>query len=124
MRTRKIVLGIGLLTSVAAALGCWWRLGERGTELRLQGTVEVQEVRLGSKIGGRVAEVLIREGDLVQAGQVLVRLEAPELEAQREQWQARVQAMTAALERMRNGARAEEKEAAEAAAEAAQRSEE
>jgi multidrug resistance efflux pump len=101
-------------------LGCWWLLGQRDTELRLQGTVEIQEVRLGSKIGGRVAEVLIREGDLVQARQVLVRLEAPELEAQREQWLARVQAMSAALEKMRNGARAEDREAAEAAAEAAQ----
>jgi multidrug resistance efflux pump len=103
-----------------AALGCWWLLAERDTGLRLQGTIEVQEVRLGPKIAGRVAEVLIREGYPVQADQVLVRLEAPELEAQREQLLARVQAKSAALERMRNGARAEEREAAEAAAEAAQ----
>jgi multidrug resistance efflux pump len=120
MKIRKIVLGIGLGASIGAALGCWWLPGEDGIALHLQGTVEIQEVRLGSKIGGRVAEVKIREGDLVQPGQVLVRLEAPELEAQREQWLARVQAMSAALERMRNGARAEDKEAAEAAAEAAQ----
>src|SRR5262249_8829082 len=93
---------------------------ERGGELHLHGTVEIQEVRLGSKVGGRVEQVLIREGDLVQPGQVLVRLEAPELEAQREQWLARVRALSAALEKMRNGARAEEREAAEAAAEAAQ----
>src|SRR5262245_53038782 len=119
MRICKIILGMGLVAAVAAASGCWWLLGERGTELRLQGTVEIQEVRLGSKIGGHVAEVLIREGDLVQTGQVLVRLEAPELEAQREQLLARVRAMSAALDKMRNGARAEEIEAAEAAAEAA-----
>jgi multidrug resistance efflux pump len=120
MRTRTITLGIGLVAAVAAASGCWWLLGERGTELRLHGTVEVQEVRLGPKVGGRVAEVLIREGDLIQAGQLLVRLEAPELEAQHEQWLARVQAKSAALDKMRSGARAEEREAAEAAAEAAQ----
>src|SRR5262252_3381569 len=111
MRVRKIILGIGLIASVAVASGCWWLFRERGSELRLQGTVEVQEVRLGSKTGGRIKEVLIREGDLVQAGQVLVRLEAPELEAQREQWRARVQAKSAALDRMRNGARAEERDA-------------
>jgi HlyD family secretion protein len=120
LRIRTILLGVGLVACVAAASGGWWLLGERDTQLRLQGTVEVQEVRLGPKIGGRVAEVLIREGDLVQPGQVLVRLEAPELEAQREQWLARMQATGAALERMRNGARAEEREAADAAAEAAQ----
>jgi multidrug resistance efflux pump len=120
MRIRKVIFGIGLVASLAAAAGCWWLLGERGTGLRLQGTVEVQEVRLGSKLGGRVEEVVIREGDLVRAGQVLVRLEAPELEAQREQLLACVQAKSAALERMHSGARAEEREAADAAAEAAQ----
>jgi multidrug resistance efflux pump len=120
MKHRKILIGIGMGAVIGCASGCWWLLGARDTELHLQGTVEVQEVRLGSKIGGRVAEVLIREGDLVQAGQMLVRLEEPELTAQREQWLARVQAKRAALERMRNGARAEVKAAAEAAAEAAQ----
>jgi multidrug resistance efflux pump len=120
MSIRKILLGIGVVVSLAAASGWWWLRGERGAELHLQGTVEIQEVRLGSKIGGRVAEVLIREGDLVQAGQLLVRFEAPELEAQREQWLARVQANSAALDKMRSGARSEEREAAEAAAEAAQ----
>jgi multidrug resistance efflux pump len=120
MRTRIILLGLGLVASLAIGSGCRRLLGDSATELHLQGTVEVQEVRLGSKIGGRVEEVLVHEGDLVRAGQVLVRLEAPELEAQREQWLARVQAKTAALERMRNGARAEDREAAEAAAEAAQ----
>ena len=120
MTIRKILLGIGVVVAVAAAAGWWWLSQERGGELHLHGTVEIQEVRLGSKIGGRIEQVLIREGDLVQPGQVLVRLEAPELEAQREQWLARVRALSAALEKMRNGARAEEREAAEAAAEAAQ----
>jgi multidrug resistance efflux pump len=120
MKIRKILVGTGLVASIAAALGCWWHWGERDTGLRLQGTVEIQEVRLGSKIGGRVAEVLTHEGLPVRAGQVLVRLEAPELEAQREQWLARVKAKSAALERLRNGARVEDREAAEAAAEAAQ----
>jgi multidrug resistance efflux pump len=120
MRIRKALVGVGLVVSLTAGLGCWWLHADRDTELHLHGTVEVQEVRLASKIGGRVAEVKIREGDLVQAGQVLVRFEAPELQAQREQWQARVQARSAAADRMRNGARSEDREAAEAAAEAAQ----
>jgi multidrug resistance efflux pump len=83
-------------------------LGERDAELRLQGTVEVQEVRLGSKIGGRVAEVLIREGDLVPAGQVLVRFEEPELEAQLGQQRARLGQKEAELEKAVNGSRPEE----------------
>jgi hypothetical protein len=38
MSIRKIILGIGLVASPAAASGCWRLLGERGTGLRLQGT--------------------------------------------------------------------------------------
>ncbi len=120
MTIRKVILGLGLIASVAAASGFAWLVRAREDVLRLQGTVEIQEVRLGSKIGGRIAEVRIREGDMVQTGQVLVRFEAPELEAQREQWLARVQGMSAALDKMRSGARAEEREAADASAEAAQ----
>jgi multidrug resistance efflux pump len=120
MNIRKIIIAaVGLVACLVAAAGLWWLLAERDTALRLQGIVEVQEVRLGSKMGGRIAEVLTREGVIVQADQLLVRLEAPELEAQREQWLARVEARGAALERMRSGARAEEREAADAAAEAA-----
>jgi multidrug resistance efflux pump len=81
--------------------------------------VEVQEVRLGSKVGGRVVEVAIAEGDEVETGQVLVRFEAPELEAQRQQLQAQLQAATAELEKARNGARQEEIESAWASVEAA-----
>jgi multidrug resistance efflux pump len=120
MKIRKSFAGVGLAVALATASGCWWLFGERETELRFQGTVEIQEVRLGSKLGGRIAEVFIREGDLVPADRVLVQLEAPELQAQRLQAQARVQAATAAYERMRNGARTEERDAADAAAEAAQ----
>jgi multidrug resistance efflux pump len=119
MRIRKILLGTGLAVTLVAGLGCWYLFDRRDAELVLQGTVEVQEVRLASKMGGRIEAVLTREGIVVQEGQVLLRLEAPELEAQREQWVARVQAASAALERMRAGARIEDKEAAEAAAESA-----
>src|SRR5262249_22474401 len=88
-----------MAAAVAGASGWWWLHGERSAGLHLHGTVEIQEVRLGSKNGGRVAEVLIREGELVKAGQTLVRFETPELEAQREQWRARVQAKSAALDK-------------------------
>jgi multidrug resistance efflux pump len=97
-----------------------WSLGGRSDVLRLPGVVEIQEVRLGSKIGGRVAEVLVAEGDLVKAGQVLVRLETPELEAQREQLSARVLEVESALEKAKNEPRQEEKDAARAAFESMQ----
>jgi multidrug resistance efflux pump len=117
---RILAAGIVAMVLGTGALGRYRSSGQTEATLELPGTVEVQEVRLGSKVGGRVDSVLVREGDLVQPGQLLVRFEAPELEAEREQWQARVQGMSAALEKARTGARPEEKEAAQAAVEAAQ----
>ena len=119
MKASKLLIGIGMCVLVATGLGCSWWFGGQGSGLRLHGTVEIQEVRLGSKIGGRVAEVLVREGDLVEPSQVLVRFEAPELIAQRDQSMARVRSKSAALERAIHGARPEEIEAAQATALAA-----
>jgi multidrug resistance efflux pump len=117
---KLITAGVALGAVVVTSLGIYWAFGHREAGLRLPGVVEVQEVRLGSKIGGRVAEVLCREGDLVKPPQVLVRFEAPEMEAQRLQQEAKVQQALADLEKARAGARPEEKDAARAAVDSAQ----
>jgi multidrug resistance efflux pump len=82
--------------------------------MRLPGVVEIQEVRLGSKVGGRVAEIAILEGDLALPGQLLVRFEAPELEAQRAQQEARVAMMEAEWRKAEAGPRVQEIEQARA----------
>jgi multidrug resistance efflux pump len=97
-----------LLAAVAATLGFFGPFRPRADTLRLPGVVEIQEVRLGSKIGGRVAEVAVREGDLAEPGQLLVRFEAPELETQRLQQEARVAMMDAEWRRAEAGPRREE----------------
>src|SRR5262245_23644200 len=94
---KAILVGIALVAAVAGSLGFYWSFHHREHVLRLPGVVEVQEVRLGSKIGGRVAEVLCKEGDFVKPPQVLVRFEAPELETQRLQQEAKVQQALADL---------------------------
>ena len=86
----------------------------------LPGVVEVQEVRLGSKVGGRVREVHILEGDRVEPGAPLVTLDVPELEAQQAQWRAKLRSDLAALEKARNGPRREEIAAAAAEVAAAE----
>ncbi len=120
MRWKTLPAGAAVAVAAVGALVYFWPFGGGETVLRLPGTVETQDVHLGSKIGGRVAEVLVREGDLVRPGQSLVRLEAPELEAQRQQWEGQLQAAEADLEKARNGPRTEEKEAARHAVAAAE----
>lgn len=51
----------------------------------LEGTLEATEVDVSSKIPGRVAEMLVDEGDVVESGQVLALLESKEVDAKVEQ---------------------------------------
>ena len=75
--------------------------GDDGT--LVSGTVEATEAQLGFPIPGRIAEVLVREGDQVRAGQVLARLDAAELEARRLQARAQLEAARALLRELESG---------------------
>ena len=108
MMWKTALASVGVIAAAALALGFFWPFGRRSEGLRLTGIVEIQEVRLGSKVGGRVAEVLVNEGDVIHPGQVLVRFEAPELEAQRQQWRAQIRATRAAWDRAEHGPRPQE----------------
>jgi len=59
--------------------------------LVLNGTIEADDILVGSKIGGRVTEVLTKEGDIVKEGDVLIRLDDAELMARREQTLASIE---------------------------------
>jgi multidrug resistance efflux pump len=82
------------------------------------GTVEARAVTVGSRTGGRIKQILVREGDRVQTGQPLVILETGDLEAQRSIAEAQLEQMQAALDKLEKGARPEE--IAQAKARAAQ----
>ncbi len=66
------------------------------------------EVALAFPIGGRVAEVLVEEGQEVEAGQALVRLETEDLELQLAQAQAGLQTAEANLDKLLAEARPED----------------
>ena len=118
-RITAIAVGAVVLTAAGAG-AAYWAFHRKPEPLRLPGTVEVQEVRLSSKIGGRVKAVLVREGERLQPGQVLVELEAPELEAQREQAQRKRDQAASSLEKLLTGARPEEVAVSDAAVTAAE----
>jgi multidrug resistance efflux pump len=113
---RRSVLWLALIHSLWLG-GCdAARFGfKREAAQVFSGTLEVREIRAGSKAGGRVAAVLVEEGQRVKAGDALVRLDIAELEAQRAQAQARIAQQQARLQRLLNGARSEEKAQASAA---------
>jgi HlyD family secretion protein len=114
---RAIIVGSLLFGIVAVAVAAYFSL-RSSSALTLPGIVEIQEVRLGSKVGGRIAKIEVQEGQIVSPGQRLVVFDAPELENQREQLKARLDAAEADYQRAKNGPRPEEREAARAAASA------
>lgn len=118
MNRKAIWVVLLALLLLGAGLGFFWPF-RSATTLRLAGMVEIQEVRLGSKTSGRVAEVLVEEGKVIEAGTRMVVFEAPELEAMRDQLRAKLLQAQADFYRIANGARPEEKVAARAAALAA-----
>jgi multidrug resistance efflux pump len=80
------------------------------------GTVEARAISVGSRAGGRVREVVAREGQRVTAGAPLVVLEPGDLEAQRLMAEGQLAEAEANLEKLRNGSRPEEIEQAKARA--------
>ncbi len=67
------------------------------------------KIAVGAKVMGRVAWIGVEKGDIVQAGQVLVRLEDSEFRAQVNQASANLAAVQARLDQLRSGSRPQEK---------------
>ena len=80
----------------------------------LQGQMEARTISVASKVPGRVARVLVREGDVVRKGQAVAELHLPEVEARLSQAQAQERAARARQSLVDEGARPQEKRAARA----------
>lgn len=119
MGKKMVVSLLVLAAACAAGIGYFWPLMNGQGSLRFFGIVEIQEVRLGSKVGGRVEQIYVEEGDTVGGQKDLLKLEQPELEAQLAQLEAKKKGAEAAWEKAKNGPRVEELDSARAAVRAA-----
>jgi HlyD family secretion protein len=80
---RKAIMALCL--AVAALLvSC-----ERRTNT-VSGTIEVDEVHVGPRMGGRVEKIFAQEGDRLRPGQPIVQLDAAELTARRDLAEAQI----------------------------------
>ncbi|OHV81784.1 secretion protein HlyD [Ensifer sp. LCM 4579] len=110
---RRVVLIVLLLAAVLA--GGWWfdapeRLGWVETRRNgiLYGNVDIRQVSLGFRVSGRIADLLVDEGDAVKAGDVIARLDAAPLQQALDAAKAEADALKAALAKLKAGARASE----------------
>jgi HlyD family secretion protein len=104
----RIFIVVAILAAAVTVTGVYAGWFRRDASLQGSGTVEARNTRVGSKVGGRILQVLVREGDRVKPGQTLITFDDKELEASLEQ--ARANALKA-----QRGFRPEEIQEAQAA---------
>ena len=77
---------MGIVGVASAAAWRWWKLSQKSALptgiVSGNGRIESVQVDVAAKYGGRITEILAREGDLVEEGQVLVKMNTDELEAE------------------------------------------
>jgi len=104
-KSRRNLLLVGALLALAYG---GYRVYLERKPYEWSGTVEARTISVGSRAGGRIKEVLVREGEPVQAGQALLTLEPADYPAQLMQAKAQLAQWQANLEKLQQGARPEE----------------
>lgn len=101
MKHRRPPIPVMVLALLVVLAATWYLVAEKRAEdgkLTASGTIEAVQVRVSPELAGRVAEVYVEEGDLVQAGDPLFRLSGELLLAQREVALTTVQLAEAAVQ--------------------------
>ena len=88
--------------------------------IRVSGNIETTDAHVSFQVAGRVAERLVTEGQVVERGELLARLDTSELAQQVAIREAQVQAAQATLAELEAGSREEEVAVARATFERAQ----
>lgn len=106
---RRIVLFILPIAVVSLFFG-WrsWQASRREGGLVLYGNIDIREVNLGFRVAGKVRNVLKDEGDSVQPGEVLARLDDEPFIRELEEATAQVSTAEARLAQLQRGYRTEE----------------
>jgi HlyD family secretion protein len=120
---RWIQVALVLVLAGAGYYG-WLKLRPPGLPADIgsgNGRIEATEIDIATKLPARIADILVDEGDFVEAGQVLVHMDIKTLEAQRREAEAQFQRATISVETAQILVKQREAERTAAAAEIAVR---
>src|SRR5438874_8836399 len=94
-----MLLRAGILIAVVVGLLSYLvYMQHRHEALKVSGFVEADEIRVGSRVGGRVSKTIAIEGATIKAGDLLIELEPYDLLARQAQTQAQLAGADAAVE--------------------------
>jgi HlyD family secretion protein len=114
----KRILLIAIIAAATAGLLYYFVTrgnGGNGTYLKVSGNIEATEVDVGFKVSGRIVGRFFEEGDWVDQGKVLARLDDEDLRNRLEVARATLMSAQARLSKLLAGSRPEEIREAEAA---------
>ena len=112
MRVLKTLVVVCCISIGVAWLGYTFWQAYQPKPFRLQGQIEAQQYNVGSKIAGRIGEVLVQKGDLVEKGRLIYTIISPEIEAKLSQAMANQDAAEALAKEASTGARKQQLAAA------------
>lgn len=109
---KSVMMALAVFTIVVITVGAigYFTIGQE--EEIIQGQIDVEEYRVSSKIPARILELRVKEGDYVHVGDTLAILDAPDVEAKRQQAESAENAAAAMSEMAQAGARREQVQAA------------
>lgn len=117
-KSRWFYIAVAVILIVGAAWGvAAYRERTVPDVITLYGNVDVRQVNLGFRVGGRIAELAVDEGDRVKPGDVIAKLDKATYLAALKAAEAQLARAKAELEKLENGSRPEEIEQAAAAVE-------
>jgi HlyD family secretion protein len=109
-KTNIAIVGASAALVALLAYGVW--RAAQPAPLVFQGQMEARETDVAPKLSARIAEVLVKEGDQIAAGALLMRTDSPEVAAKLAQATAAQQAAQAVADKAHNGTRPQELEMA------------
>lgn len=109
-KTKKWLFAIcALVIILGGGFWLWYAYPHVNKDLLvLHGNVDIRQVDLGFRVGGRIAKTLVEEGTVVEARQPLASLDKDLLTQAKDQAQANYQAQEANLKKLERGYRSEE----------------
>ncbi|PXA74942.1 MULTISPECIES: HlyD family secretion protein [Vibrio] len=108
---KSSVIAISVVAAVAW-IGYSFYQAYQPQPIRLQGQIESQQYSISSKVPGRIDQVFVRKGDLVNKGQLIFTIHSPEIEAKLEQAMAGQRAAGALAQEAETGSRSQQIQAA------------
>jgi HlyD family secretion protein len=89
----QLALGVAAAALVGGSIFAWHQLTPTGLPDSFavgNGRIEATEIDIATKTAGRITEILVNDGDVVETGQIIARMDTQTLEAELRQAQAQV----------------------------------